>query len=78
MSFQKWMLCVCAASLVAVAVAQAPAQTPAPKTAPPAASPPAAAAQGEPEDAFAETPLPAGAVDLGTIVVGGRQPGPGL
>lgn len=86
MSFKKWMLCVCAASLVAVLAGQAPAQTPARASSPASASPsvpsvaapPDAVPTGEADEGLVETPLPANAVDLGTIVVGGRQPGPGL
>lgn len=62
----RWWLCALASAVIAPAFAQTPAPAQAPTNPPPA------------EDELAERALPADAVDLGTIVVGGRQPGPGL
>ncbi len=71
MSLKSWSLFLCAMSASAALFAQ----TPAPKQG--AASPPTQV--GADTDAeLVEVPLPADAVDLGTIVVAGRQPGPGL
>ncbi len=81
---KSWLFFLLAMSVCAVAFAQTPAAqrtaaaTPATQSpAPPAAQ--VAAPQTPPDDSdFGETPISADAVDLGTIVVGGRQPGPGL
>ena len=81
---KSWLFFLLAMSVCAVAFAQTPAAqrtaaaTPATQSpAPPAAQ--VATPQTLPDDSdFGETPISADAVDLGTIVVGGRQPGPGL
>jgi TraB/PrgY/gumN family len=73
-----------ASSVCTVAFAQTPTvqRAPAVKPAPQVSAQGAAevaAPQTPPDDSeFVETPISADAVDLGTIIVGGRQPGPGL
>jgi hypothetical protein len=61
-------VCFSASAQAPTSPTQKPAQSPAPQlpVAPPA------------EDDLAERPAPVDAVDLGTVVVAGRQPGPGL
>jgi TraB/PrgY/gumN family len=69
MSSKSWLLFFCAMSASAVLFAQT--------TTPPqgaASSPTQVGTDAE----LVEVPLPADAVDLGTIVFAGRQPGPGL
>jgi TraB/PrgY/gumN family len=81
---KSWLVFLLATSVCAVASAQTPsaqraaAATPAPQVSAQSAAQ-VAAPQTPPDDSdFGETPISADAVDLGTIVVGGRQPGPGL
>jgi TraB/PrgY/gumN family len=71
-SFSKSLLFFCAMGASTAVFAQTAAPPP------PAASSPQAAAKTELDSDLVETPLPADAVELGTIVVSGRQPGPGL